>query len=206
MLDKPLDLPRWWPAVYLQVTEPEPGVFTLLTKGWLPYTLRWSFRVVDRDYPRGFTLEAWGDFEGRGIWTFEQEDESTNVIYDWHIRADKPLLRYLSFLFKAIFFGEPSLGDGPRGGKPQNGIGAARSKRQRAATRFFFRIRQIERFAMLTAVNFRICTELLFHFVAKEVPAFQMTSAEFAFLVLLVAGAHARDAALHLGSIAEGGD
>lgn len=32
VLDKPLDLPRWWPSVYLQVTEAEPGVFHLHTK------------------------------------------------------------------------------------------------------------------------------------------------------------------------------
>ena len=37
------DLPRWWPAVYLDVQELEPGdangvgkVVSLYTKGWLP--------------------------------------------------------------------------------------------------------------------------------------------------------------------------
>jgi len=27
----------------------------------------------------------------------------TDITYDWRIRADKPLLRYLSFVFKPIF-------------------------------------------------------------------------------------------------------
>jgi len=102
-LDNPLDLPRWWPSVYLQVTEPEAAVFHLHTKGWLPYTLRWSFRVTERQYPRGFSLEAWGDFNGGGTWTFQPDGNCTEITYDWRIRADKPLLRYLSFLFKPFF-------------------------------------------------------------------------------------------------------
>lgn len=104
------DLVRWWPSVYLEVQELAPGdnqglgkVVDLYTKGWLPYTLRWQFRVVKSRYPYGFTLEAWGDFVGRGIWTFEQDGAWVNLTYDWKIRADKPLLRYFSFIFKPIF-------------------------------------------------------------------------------------------------------
>lgn len=104
------DLVRWWPSVYLDVQEVEPGdersigrVVSLYTKGWLPYTLRWQFRITENRYPHGFTLEAWGDFVGRGIWTFEQDGEWVNVTYDWKIRADKPLLRTFSFLMKPIF-------------------------------------------------------------------------------------------------------
>ncbi len=104
------DLPRWWPAVYLEVKELEPGdahglgrVVDLYTKGWLPYTLRWQFRVIETRYPYGFTLEAWGDFVGRGIWTFEPDGEYVTITYDWAIRADKPLLRYFSFIMKPIF-------------------------------------------------------------------------------------------------------
>ena len=104
------DLVRWWPSVYLDVQEVAPGdereigkVVSLYTKGWLPYTLRWHFRVTENRHPHGFSLEAWGDFVGRGIWTFEQDGEWVNVTYDWKIRADKPLLRTFSFLMKPIF-------------------------------------------------------------------------------------------------------
>jgi hypothetical protein len=104
------DLVRWWPSVYLEVEELKPGderglgrVISLYTKGWLPYTLRWQFRVVEERYPYGFTLEAWGDFVGRGIWTFDQDGKWVNITYDWMIRADKPLLRYLSFIMKPVF-------------------------------------------------------------------------------------------------------
>lgn len=102
-------LTRWWPSVYLDVDVLEPGdenglgkVVDLYTKGWLPYTLRWQFRVTEVR-PDGFTLVAWGDFDGRGIWTFEQDGEWVNMIYDWKIKAEKPLLRYFSFIMKPIF-------------------------------------------------------------------------------------------------------
>jgi hypothetical protein len=104
------DLVRWWPSVYLDVQQVQPGdergvgrVISLYTKGWLPYTLRWQFRVTESRAPQGFSLEAWGDFVGRGVWTFEQDGPWVNIIYDWRIRADKPLLRYLSFLLKPLF-------------------------------------------------------------------------------------------------------
>jgi hypothetical protein len=103
-------LVRWWPSVYLEVQVLEPGdesglgkVVALYTKGWLPYTLRWQFRVVEVQNPYGFTLRAWGDFNGRGIWTFEPDGEYVNISYDWKIQADKPLLRYFSFIMKPVF-------------------------------------------------------------------------------------------------------
>lgn len=104
------DLARWWPSVYLAVKVLEPGdangigkVVDLYTKGWLPYTLRWKFRVTESNPPRGFALVADGDFVGRGIWTLTQDGDMVDVVYDWKIRADKPLLRYFSFIMKPIF-------------------------------------------------------------------------------------------------------
>lgn len=104
------DLVRWWPSVYLNVKQVEPGaadgvgrVVDLYTKGWLPYTLRWSFRVTEVRQPQTFSLEAWGDFIGRGIWTFAQDGEWTNITYDWKVSAGKPLLRNLSWLLKPVF-------------------------------------------------------------------------------------------------------
>lgn len=103
------DLARWWPSVYLAVDQLDPGderglgkVAALYTKGWLPYTLRWQFRVTEVA-PAGFTLEATGDFVGRGIWTFHQDGPDVVVTYDWKIRVEKPVLRELSFLLKPIF-------------------------------------------------------------------------------------------------------
>jgi hypothetical protein len=105
-----LGLPRWWPAVYLEVRELQPGepsgvgrVLDLYTKGWLPYTLRWHFTVTESDYPRTLAIAAEGDFVGRGRWTFEQDGPWVDVTYDWRIRAQKPLLRRMSWLMKPVF-------------------------------------------------------------------------------------------------------
>jgi hypothetical protein len=109
VLADPRDLPRWWPSVYLDVQQLSPGderglgkEVALFTKGWLPYTLRWAFTVTEV-HPNGLTLEARGDFNGRGIWTFVPDGSDVIIVYDWKIRADKPLLRDLSFLMKPIF-------------------------------------------------------------------------------------------------------
>ena len=110
VLDDPVALERWWPSVYLRVEELAPanprGVgrrARLLTKGWLPYTLRWELEIVEQRYPHGFSLVASGDFEGRGVWTFEQDGPFVDIVYDWRISAEKPLLRSLSFLLKPLF-------------------------------------------------------------------------------------------------------
>ena len=110
VLGDPLDLPRWWPSVYLSAVEVRPAApdrtgrrVDLHTRGWLPYTLRWQLEVVRSDYPRGFAISASGDFDGSGVWTFEQRSDAVDVTFDWRISAEKPLLRYLSFLFKPLF-------------------------------------------------------------------------------------------------------
>lgn len=110
IIDNAPDLVRWWPSVYLEVQQLEPGdargvgkVVALYTKGWLPYTLRWQFRVTEKAFPERMALEAFGDLRGRGQWTFIQEGPWVRITYDWDIWADKPLLRYLSFLLKPIF-------------------------------------------------------------------------------------------------------
>lgn len=110
VLSDPLALPRWWPSVYLRVDQLEPpgpdGVgrrVRLHTKGWLPYTLIWELVTVEQFYPNRIVLDAFGDFVGRGIWTFVQDGPDVNVIYDWRIRAEKPLLRQLSWILRPVF-------------------------------------------------------------------------------------------------------
>src|SRR5436305_1140466 len=110
ILGDPLDLPRWWPSVYLQVDELRPadakglgGRARLHTKGWLPYTLTWESELIETRYPYGYSLLATGDFAGRGIWTFAQDGAFVDVTYDWQLSAEKPLLRSLSPVLKPIF-------------------------------------------------------------------------------------------------------
>jgi hypothetical protein len=110
ILGDTVSLTRWWPSVYLKVEEIVPGdsrgvgkVVSLLTKGWLPYTLRWTFCLTESYHPYGFSLRAWGDFVGHGRWGFRQEGSTVRITYHWKIRAKKPLLRAFSFLLKPVF-------------------------------------------------------------------------------------------------------
>jgi len=110
VLGDPMALPRWWPSVYLAIEELRPpnaeGIgrrVKLLTKGWLPYTLRWEFEVVESRYPYGFAIVANGDFDGRGEWNIEPRGPLVHITFDWRILAEKPLLKRLSFLLKPIF-------------------------------------------------------------------------------------------------------
>ena len=110
IIEDALSLPRWWPSVYFDVKELAPAgehgmgrLISLRAGGWLPYTLRINFRTVESRYPYGFSMEADGDLEGRGVWTFEQNGPFVNITYDWTIRANKPIIEKFSFLLKPIF-------------------------------------------------------------------------------------------------------
>jgi hypothetical protein len=109
-------LSSWWPSVYLDVRVLEPGDerglgkrVELWTKGFLPYTLRWRFKVTESNPPTGFRIEATGDFVGRGIWTLatvadpDAPDPATLVTYDWLVIAEKGVLKNLSAIMRPIF-------------------------------------------------------------------------------------------------------
>ena len=110
ILEDALSLSTWWPSVYFEVKELEKGgeggvgkLISLRAGGWLPYTLRINFRTTESRYPNGFSMDATGDLEGKGIWTLKQDGPFVNVTYDWTIRANKPIIDKLSFLLKPIF-------------------------------------------------------------------------------------------------------
>jgi hypothetical protein len=109
VLGDPLELARWWPSVYLDVEPISDGDVRgvgrrvrIRSRGFLPYTLDWELRVTESDRPRGFAVEAEGDLAGRGVWSFEPAGVRTLATYDWRVRAEKPLLRVLSPLFRPI--------------------------------------------------------------------------------------------------------
>lgn len=110
VLSDGLTLPRWWPSVYLSVVQRKDGgadqvgsVTDLHTKGWLPYTLRWSLTITEPITDAGFALSAAGDLSGTGRWTFVQAGPEVLITYDWRVSATKPLLRRLSWLLRPAF-------------------------------------------------------------------------------------------------------
>ena len=148
ILGDPLELPRWWPSVYLRVEETRPPDASgldrrvrLHTKGWLPYTLTWESELVESRYPYGFALAATGDFDGRGVWTFAQDGAYVDITYDWRLSAEKPLLRNLLLPAEAAVRSEPSVGDGAGRREPEAGAGAPPRHLRRRARRAFRRRR-----------------------------------------------------------------
>jgi len=110
VLRDPLDLPRWWPSVYLsavQLAPPGPNGcgqrVRLHTRGWLPYTLCWDLEVVQSDYPHGFAIAASGDLTGSGVWIFSANGGVVTARFEWRVNAEKPLLRRLSWLLRPMF-------------------------------------------------------------------------------------------------------
>ena len=102
---------RWWRAAFLRVEELFPGddrclgkVGRVHSKGWLPYTLRFQFRISDcQQEPERVTIAVTGDFEGRCICACEPCSEGVSSTFDWQVLVRKPFVRYLSWAFKPVF-------------------------------------------------------------------------------------------------------
>ncbi|MFN2385114.1 MAG: SRPBCC family protein [Thermoanaerobaculia bacterium] len=110
VLSRPEDYPRWWPSVYLAASELETGngdgvgrQIALLTKGWLPYTLSWELQVTASRPPRVFEFDTGGDFVGGGRWELEPSGAWVDVTLDWGVRAEKPLVSFLSPVLRPLF-------------------------------------------------------------------------------------------------------
>jgi hypothetical protein len=103
------DVLQWWPAVYRALEQLQAGdkdklgmVLSVNTKGWLPYTLQWTLKISQVNYPFGFQIDVWGDLLGQGICTLEQIGPRTHVRYDWNVRVVKPLLQRLSIIMRPV--------------------------------------------------------------------------------------------------------
>lgn len=104
-------LVRWYPATYLEATVLEPGVpggndgkvFTVRVTGWMPHTLRFTWRVRTSRPPLQFILDATGDFEGELHCWSEPEGDRLAVYFDWRVRVAKPFVKHLSWLLRPIF-------------------------------------------------------------------------------------------------------
>jgi uncharacterized protein YndB with AHSA1/START domain len=110
IIGQPLEYPRWWPSVYLECRETASGLpsgkgrrVQFHTKGWLPYTLRWEAYTTETQMPSRIVFDTAGDFVGRGVWSFTQDGEFTDIAFDWKISAGKPVLHYLTPVMRPVF-------------------------------------------------------------------------------------------------------
>jgi len=112
VLSRPTKFPSWWRGVYLNAvvadsTTDEPHVgqrVNFLTRGWLPYKLRWTIETVRLDKPRLIEFKAFGDFStDASRWILRATDTGTDVTLDWNPIVEKPIIKLLSPLLKPVF-------------------------------------------------------------------------------------------------------
>jgi quercetin dioxygenase-like cupin family protein/uncharacterized protein YndB with AHSA1/START domain len=100
--------PEWWRPVYLEAHADGPAAVghrsTQRFTGRLPYRLSTQTTTVRHEPPTLLQGDVEGDLRGRGTWTLTMlADGGTHVRFDWHVFADRPLLRVLTPLLRPAF-------------------------------------------------------------------------------------------------------
>jgi hypothetical protein len=100
--------PRWWGDAFVSVEgdagPPRPGRHVrLVSRGFLPYLLRWEAQIVEVDAPYRFAFVMNGDFVGGGSRTFDSADGGTSAIFEFRPRVEKPGVKQLSPILKPLF-------------------------------------------------------------------------------------------------------
>ena len=92
--------PQWWKPVYIDVREDGEHTHQHF-KGRLPYHLHTRTRTVRAHRPYLIEGETDGDLRGRGVWTLKEDaGGGTHVTFDWHVHADRRLLKLLTPLLR----------------------------------------------------------------------------------------------------------
>lgn len=104
------EYPRWWGRVYKNIVKlkdapPDtPGAkYRITIGGFLPYTLKIENEVTHIDRPHLIRFDASGDLQGKGIWSFREVENGTEITFDWRVAANKKIIRWFSFLLKPLF-------------------------------------------------------------------------------------------------------
>lgn len=115
VIAEPADLVRWCPWVFLDVEVRRRPAGTLvgtevrlLTRGWLPYTLRFDARIAEASSaPPRLVIHTRGDFDGCGVFRCrlpsDTPDGRLEVTLDWRVRVHKPVVARLSRLLWPVF-------------------------------------------------------------------------------------------------------
>lgn len=101
--------PEWWRYVQKvellqQGDEQEIGSVRRLT--WttaLPYSFTFDSELVALETFKRMEGRAFGDLDGKGIWTFSQEGNTTFVRYDWIVKTTKAWMNWLAPIAKPFF-------------------------------------------------------------------------------------------------------
>lgn len=103
-------MPQWWPAVVLRVDVLHPGdadgvgrVVEVFSHGRLPYVLRSRTETLEKEFPHRIRSRTQGEVVADTLWTFRADGPFVEVVVELTVRAEKPLIKYLSFALKPLF-------------------------------------------------------------------------------------------------------
>lgn len=69
----------------------------------LTYQLCFKMETIRYDYLHQLEGRAWGDLEGRGLWTFTEQDGVTTAVYYWNVKTNKKWMNQMAWLLKPVF-------------------------------------------------------------------------------------------------------
>lgn len=129
----------WWPgmATPLCLTPDQEGVgsrYQRVTRGKLPYDLRYVITVTRYDPPREMAYDSEGDLVGAGRYVLTQAGDTTEVVFFWDVRTSGFWMNLLAPLLKPLFAWNHShvMAAGLKGlarylGEQAGGLGSARA-------------------------------------------------------------------------------
>jgi Polyketide cyclase / dehydrase and lipid transport len=103
-----LGYPDWWGDVFVSVEgdggPPRAGRHVrIVSRGFLPYLLRWEAEITEAEAPARFAFMMTGDFVGSGSWRFDAAGDGTNAVFDFRPRVEKAGVKQLSPVLKPLF-------------------------------------------------------------------------------------------------------
>jgi uncharacterized protein YndB with AHSA1/START domain len=108
VLSCPREYPDWWGDAFLEGEGDDPPAAPgkrarLVTRGRLPYRLRWELECLEADAPNRLVSRIEGDFVGEGIWTIAAAETGTRVVLEWNVEVRTPLVRHLTPILRPLF-------------------------------------------------------------------------------------------------------
>jgi hypothetical protein len=74
-----------------------------VTRGRLPYRLRWELVCLEATAPTKLVSRIDGDFVGRGTWTITPTDTGARAVLEWDVQVRKGIVRHLTPLLRPVF-------------------------------------------------------------------------------------------------------
>ncbi|MBI2067562.1 MAG: hypothetical protein HYT77_06100 [Deltaproteobacteria bacterium] len=94
---------RWWRPAYQESKQLSDKKVSSKVRAKLPYTLQFITELVRENAPWELEIHASGELVGTGRWTLSQHGPHAEIEFHWNVRAEKPLVRWLSPFLKSLF-------------------------------------------------------------------------------------------------------